>query len=125
MTENEYAKIILDKAFKIHKSLGPGLLESVYEQILSHELTKSNIPHKTQVTVPIVYDSINIFHGFRADIIVANKVIIELKSVETVMPVHFKQLLTYLKLTDLKLGLLINFNVTYLRDGIRRIVNGL
>jgi GxxExxY protein len=100
-------------------------LESVYEELLAYELSKSNIKYARQIGVPVVYDDIKMELGFRADLIVGDKVILELKSVESILPVHKKQLLTYLKLSDLKLGLLINFNVTLIKDGITRIVNNL
>jgi len=125
MTENEIAKIIVDAAFQIHKRLGPGLLEIVYEVIFAHELKKSGLNVKRQVPVAIVFDGIKFDEGFRADLIVEDKVIIELKSVENIAPVHKKQLLTYLRLTDKKLGLLINFGSELIRDGISRVVNGL
>lgn len=125
MHENEIAKQILDCAFKIHKDVGPGLLESVYEELLSYEIIKRGLFVQRQVGIPLNYESIKMEIGFRADIIVENKVIIELKSIETILDVHKKQLLTYLKLSGLKLGLLINFNVYMLKDGIVRIVNKL
>lgn len=125
MTENELAKIIVDCCFRIHRRLGPGLLESVYEEVLFYELTKSNLRCKRQVGIPLFYDKIRIDIGFRADIIVEDKVIVELKSVEEIMPVHKKQLLTYLKITEMKLGLLVNFNVVLIKDGITRTVNNL
>jgi len=107
MTENEIGKIIVDAAYHVHKKLGPGLLESVYETVLAYELEKRRLRIKRQVPVAIVYDNLKFDEGFRGDIIVEDKVIIELKSVEKVNPVHNKQLLTYLRLTDKKLGLLI------------------
>ena len=125
MHENEIAKQILDCAFKIHKNVGPGLLESVYEELLSFEIIKSGLLVQRQVGIPLNYESIKMEIGFRADIIVENKVIIELKSIEAILDVHKKQLLTYLKLSGLRLGLLINFNVNMLKDGIVRIVNKL
>ena len=125
MHENEIAKQILDCAFKIHKDVGPGLLESVYEELLSFEIIKSGLLVQRQVGIPLNYESIKMEIGFRADIIVENKVIIELKSIEAILDVHKKQLLTYLKLSGLRLGLLINFNVNMLKDGIVRIVNKL
>ena len=125
MTENEISRVVLDCSFIIHKHFGPGLFESVYEELLNHEITKHGLECKRQVAVPIVYESIRLDIGFRADLIVERKVIIEMKSVEIVLPVHKKQLLTYLKLTGLKLGLLINFNEALLKDGITRIVNRL
>jgi len=125
MDENEIAKIIVDAAFQIHKRLGPGLLESVYEVVLAHELKKRGLRVKRQVPVAIVYDDIKFDVGFRADLIIEDKVIVELKSVENVVPVHKKQLLTYLRLADKRLGLLINFGAELIRDGISRVVSGL
>jgi GxxExxY protein len=108
MTENEIAKIIVDAAYKVHNELGPGLLESVYEIVLAHELSKRGLKVERQVPIPIEYDGLRFQEGFRADMIVDKKIIIELKSVETIQRVHKKQLLTYLRLTDKKLGLLIH-----------------
>jgi len=125
MTENELATITLDICFKIHKQYGPGLFESVYEEIFCYEWTKTNIPFVRQHSIPLVHETIKLEAGFRADAILDNKVIIELKSIETLADIHYKQLLTYLKLTNLKLGLLINFNVVYLKDGMHRIANKL
>lgn len=125
MNENEIAKIIVDVAYKIHVALGPGLLESAYEAVMEHDLLKRELRVGRQVTIPIVYDGVAIDEGSRADLIVNDLVIIELKSVEQIHPVHPKQLLTYLKLTDKRLGLLINFNVPLIKNGITRIVNGL
>jgi GxxExxY protein len=125
MTENELSKIIVDAVFKIHSRLGPGLFESVYEEILYYELMKSGLKVEKQKQINIVWDDIQIKQGFRADLIIENKIIIEIKSVESILPVHQTQLLTYLKLTGMKLGLLINFNVKLIKDGIQRIVNRL
>ena len=125
MTENEIAKIVVDAAFQIHKKLGPGLLESVYEVILAHELKKRGLKVERQVPVAIIFEGIRFDEGFRADIIIEDKVIVELKSVEKVSRVHKKQLLTYLRLADKRLGLLINFGAELIRDGISRVVNGL
>lgn len=125
MTENEIAKQIVDAAFRIHTALGPGLLETVYEVVLMHELRKRGLSAERQVAVPIVYDGIRFEEGFRADLIVNQGVIVELKSIEKVAPVHKKQLLTYLRLTDKRLGLLINFGEELIKDGISRVVNGL
>ena len=123
MDENEIAREIVDAAYHIHRNLGPGLLESVYESILALEIQKRGLSVKRQVPVSIVYEGIRFDEGFRADLIVEDKVIVELKSVEKVSPVHKKQLLTYLRLTDSRLGLLINFGSALIRDGISRIVN--
>jgi GxxExxY protein len=125
MTENEVAKIVVDLCVKIHKILGPGLLESVYEAALMYELKKLGIPAQQQIDIPVEYDHLHLDIGFRADLIIDNKVIVELKSVETLLAVHKKQLLTYLKLSKFKLGLLANFNVDLMKDGITRIANGL
>jgi GxxExxY protein len=125
VTENEISRVIVDASYRIHVELGPGLFESVYEEILSYELMKKGLYISRQKTIPIVWEEIKMEHGFRADLIVENKVLIEIKSVESIAPVHQKQVLTYLKLTNLKLGLLINFNEAYIKNGITRIVNKL
>jgi len=125
MTENEIATQIVDAAFKIHTTLGPGLLETVYEVVLAHELQKRGLRVERQVPIPIAWEGIKFNEGFRADLIVEGKVIVELKSIETVAPVHKKQVLTHLRLMNLKLGLLINFGEELIRNGISRIVNGL
>ncbi|MBK8606942.1 MAG: GxxExxY protein [Chitinophagaceae bacterium] len=126
MDENEIASIIVNTAFEMHKKLGPGLFESVYESILEYELsTEHGLFIQRQPALPVVWKEINIDLGFKPDMIVERKLIIELKSVEKVLPVHYKQLQTYLKLTGLKLGLLINFNAVLIKDGIKRVVNGL
>ena len=125
MTENEISKVLVEIFLKVHRELGPGLLESVYEEAICHELAKRNIPFTRQEGINVMYDGAKMEMGFRAEIIVENKVIIELKSVEVIAPVHPKILLTYLRLTKLKLGLLVNFNVPLIKDGISRIVNNL
>ena len=125
MLENEVSKLIVNAAYHVHLELGPGLLESVYEEIMYYELQQQGLVVKKQVAIPVKWKGLTMGMGFRADIIVENKVVIELKSVETVAPVHLKQLLTYLKLTNIKLGLLINFNVPLIKDGITRVVNKL
>lgn len=125
MTENELSKIIVNIAYNIHVKLGPGLLESVYEKIMCYELKKLGLSVENQKAIPVTWDDIDMEVGFRSDLIVEKLVITELKSVEKVMPVHKKQLLTYLKLTNLKLGLLINFNESLIKEGITRIVNNL
>jgi len=125
MNENEISKIIVDRCYKIHNSLGPGLLESVYEELLAFELTKTGLNITRQQGLPVVYEGKKLELGFRADIIVENKVIIEIKSCEGLAPVHFKQLLTYLRITGLKLGLLVNFNEALIKDGMKRVVNNL
>ena len=125
LTENEISKILLDIFIKVHSQLGPGLLESVYEEIICYELHLRELNFERQKALSVFYHNIKMDIGFRADIVVENKVIIELKSVEVLAPVHHKQLLTYLKLTDKKLGLLVNFNVNLVKDGVVRIVNNL
>ena len=125
MTENELAKQIVDAAFRVHTSLGPGLLESVYEAALAYELNQRGLRTSSQQAIPVVYQGVRIEAGFRADLIVEDKVIVEIKSVEAIAPVHKKQLLTHLRLADKRLGLLINFNVNLIRDGITRIANGM
>lgn len=125
MSENEISRIIVDVAYKIHIKLGPGLLESVYEAIMCHELIKRGLKVERQKPIPVIWDEIYLDIGFRSDLVVEDKVIVELKSVETLLKVHSKQILTYLKITNIKLGLLINFNEALIRDGIYRIVNGL
>ena len=124
MNENQIAKIILDAAFIVHSKLGPGLLESVYEVALAHELRKAGAKPERQKPMPIRYDGILFEEGYRADLLVDGKVIVELKSVAALSAVHAKQLLTQLRLSGLKLGLLINFDETHLKNGIKRIING-
>ena len=125
MSENEIAKIVIDACYQIHTRLGPGLLESAYCRILEYELLKRGLRVRREVPIPFQYDNVQFDEGFRADLIVEDKVLLELKSVEAAAPVHKKQTLTYLKLTGLKLGLLINFGAPLIKDGITRLVNGL
>ena len=125
MVENEITKILVDIFIKVHKQLGPGLLESVYEEVICYELEKRGLKYKRQQGIAVMYDNIKMDLGFRADIIVEEKVIVEIKSIESLAPVHHKQLLTYIKLTNIKVGLLVNFNVNLVKDGIVRIVNNL
>jgi GxxExxY protein len=125
MTENELAKIVVDACYHIHTGLGPGLLESVYEAVLAKELERRGLQVRRQVSVPIVWEDLTFDEGFRADLIVEDKLIIELKSVEKLAPLHAKQLLTYLRLTKTRLGLLVNFGEALIKDGIKRVVNGL
>jgi GxxExxY protein len=124
MTENEISKIVFECALKVHKNLGPGLLESAYEECLFYELKKSNLFVEKQKALPLIYEEVKLDVGYRIDLIVENKFIIEVKSVETLNEVHLAQVLTYLRLSNCKLGLLINFNVKLLKDGVRRIING-
>ena len=122
--ENEIGDRVLDSAFALHRDLGPGLLESVYGVLLAHALEESGLSVQRQVIIPIQYQSIQFDEGFRADLIVEEKVILELKSVERTNPAHKKQLLTYLKLSGLKVGYLLNFGEALMKDGITRIISG-
>lgn len=124
-TENEISKIIVNMAYDIHTKLGPGLLESVYEEVMAHELNKLQIPFYRQKWIPISWKGEELGRGFRADLIVDRRVIVEIKSVTRIEPVFKKQILTYLKLTNLHLGLLINFNEELIKNGISRVVNNL
>ncbi len=124
MNENEIAKQILDAAFLVHTKLGPGIFESVYEVVLAHELQKKGLIVERQKPMSILYDGVRFDGAFRSDVVVNGKVIAELKSVETLSPVHAKQLLTQLRLSGLKLGLLINFGEAHLKNGIKRLING-
>ena len=125
MTENDVAKVVVDSAFKVHTSLGPGLLESVYETVMAYELKKRGLIVQRQLPIPIVYESMQFDEGFRADLVVNDLVIVELKSVEMLARVHSKQLLTHIRLANKKLGLLINFGEALIKTGIKRVVNGL
>lgn len=126
MTENEIASIVVDAIYAVYRGLGPGLLESVYQKVLLYELKKKGLDAVPEVDIPIRYDGHDFGNNLRADIVIDKKVILELKSVQELKDIHFKQTLTYLRLTGMKLGLLVNFNCTRLKDGnIRRIVNGL
>jgi GxxExxY protein len=125
MTHNEITGIIIDAAIQIHRKLGPGLLESVYRVVLAHELRKRSLCVEEEQPVPIFWDRVRMEVGYRADLIVEDMVIVELKSVESMAAVHKKQLLTYLRLADKRVGLLINFGASILKDGIHRVVNGL
>jgi len=119
----DIAKIILDAAYQVHTALGPGMLESVYEECMMHEFKIRNVKAVSQIAIPVIYKGVKIDAGFRLDLLVADAVIVEIKSSEGINPVHCAQLLTYLKLADKRLGLLLNFNVIHLRDGIKRIIN--
>ena len=125
MTENEISKQIIGTAINLHKNLGPGLLESAYENALAFDLREIGLDVKQQYPMPFVYKKIKLDVGYRLDLLIENKVIIEIKSVENLAAVHYAQLLTYLKLSNLKLGLLMNFNTRLLKDGVHRIVNNL
>ena len=124
MNENELSKIIIGAAIKVHQSLGPRLLESAYQECLFYELRKQNLNITKEKPMPLTYEGIHLDCGYRIDLLVENKVVIELKSVEKLTDVHTAQTLTYLKLGDYKLGLLINFNVSLLKSGIKRLING-
>jgi GxxExxY protein len=125
MTDNEIGTLILNAAIEVHRELGPGLLESVYEAVMARELSARGLAVERQVIIPIVYKNLHFDEGFRADLIVAGRVLLELKSVERLSPTHKKQAQTYLRLTGLKLGYLLNFGEVMLKDGITRCVNGL
>ena len=125
MNENDITYLLRGAIFKVYNALGPGLLESVYEAALKHELTKEGLKIDSQIAIPVIYDDVKLDLGFRLDLLVNDKVIVEIKSVEVLAPVHHKQLLTYLKLTDKKLGVLVNFNTDNIKDGITRIANNL
>ncbi|QDV71193.1 hypothetical protein Poly24_49270 [Rosistilla carotiformis] len=124
MVENEIGTIVVDRAVKLHQSLGPGLLETVYEAVLAKQFERAGLTVQRQVPVPIKFDGLVFNEGFRADLILEGLVIVELKSVENIHPVHKKQLLTYLKLTNLKLGYLLNFGDELMKTGITRVING-
>ncbi|VAX17700.1 hypothetical protein MNBD_IGNAVI01-2746 [hydrothermal vent metagenome] len=125
MHENELSKEIIGLAIKVHKKLGPGLLESAYEECLYYELNKACLFVEKQKPMPLIYDEVKLDIGYRMDLLIENKVVVEIKSVDTLNDVHLAQILTYLKLSGCKLGLLINFNVSLLKDGIKRVVNNL
>ena len=125
MNPNEISGQIVDAAIKVHTALGPGLLESAYQGCLAYELRKRGLKVEVQLGLPVVYDDVNIEVGYRIDLLVEDRVIVELKSVDKIAPIHQAQLLTYLRLSDKRLGLLINFNVLHLKDGIKRMVNNL
>lgn len=123
MTENEITEIIIGCAIKVHKTLGPGLLESAYEECLYYELSKTPLEIERQRPLPLIYNEVKLECGYRADLSVNKKVIVEVKSIEALNDIHLAQILTYLKLANCKVGLLINFNVLKLTDGVRRVVN--
>ena len=124
MTENELSKIVFDSGLKVHRALGPGLLESAYEECLFYELMKSGVFVEKQKALPLIYEEVKMEIGYRTDLIIENKLIVEVKSVEALNDIHLAQVLTYLKLSKCKLGLLINFNVLLFKDGIKRVING-
>lgn len=123
MTENEISKIVFECALKVHKALGPGLLESAYEECLYFELIQEGLKVEKQKPLPLIYHEVKLEVGYRVDLLVENKLIIEVKSVECLNDIHLAQVLTYLKLSEIKLGLLINFNVTLIKTGVKRVIN--
>jgi GxxExxY protein len=125
MTENQLSKIAVDCIFKVHTNLGPGLLESTYEVCLMYELKKANLEVRNQIALPVIYDEVKLDAGYRIDIMVENKLLLEIKSVEALNDIHLAQVITYLKLNKIRLGLLVNFNVTLIKNGIRRVANQL
>jgi len=124
ITENEISKIVFEAGLKIHKALGPGLLESAYEECLYFELMKTGLIIERQKGLPLVYEDIKMEIGYRADIMIENKFIVEIKSVDAINDIHLAQILTYLKISNCRLGLLINFNVLLFKDGVKRVING-
>ena len=124
MTENDISKIVFDAALRVHRSLGPGLLESAYEECVYFELQKSGLKIEKQKPLPLIYEEVHLEIGYRVDIMIENKFIIEIKAVETLNDVHMAQILTYLKLSGCKLGMLINFNVDLIKNGVKRVING-
>jgi GxxExxY protein len=125
MTENELSHLVVGCALRVHSALGPGLLESAYEACLQYELIKSGLRVEAQKPLPLVYQTVKLECGYRVDLLVEGKLIIEVKAMEALAEIHFAQVLTYLRLSDLRLALLLNFNVVHMKDGIRRIVNKL
>jgi len=125
MSENDLSRIVFNSALKVHQTLGPGLLESAYEECLFYELKKLDLKVEKQKALPLIYEEVKLDVGYRLDILIENKLILEIKAVDCLNEVHFAQLLTYLKLTNCKLGLLINFNVSLLKNGIKRVANNL
>ncbi|MFD2035758.1 GxxExxY protein [Belliella marina] len=124
MNENEIARIVFDSALKVHKNLGPGLLESAYEECLYFELRKCNLNVVKQRALPLIYEDVFLEVGYRVDLMIENKFVVEIKSVDALNDIHLAQVLTYLKLSGCKLGMLINFNVTLLKHGVKRVING-
>jgi len=125
MRENELSAIVIGEAIKVHQQLGPGLLESVYEECLMYKLLQTTLFVERQKPVPLIFEEVKLECGFRCDLIIERKIIIEIKAIEALNDIHTAQILTYLKLTNIKLGLLINFNVVRLKEGIKRVVNNL
>lgn len=124
ISENEIAKVVFEAGLKVHKALGPGLLESAYEECLFYELSKTSLKVERQKVIPLIYEEIKMEAGYRADFLVENKFIVEIKAIEALTDIHLAQVLTYLKLSNCKLGFLINFNVVLFKDGVKRVING-
>jgi GxxExxY protein len=125
MSENEISKIIVDEGIYIHKSIGPGMLESVYVHCLAHRLVKRGLNVRSEVPVPLIFEEVRLECGYRADLLIENIVIVEIKSVDAIAPIHLAQTLTYLRLLGVRLGMILNFNSVLMKDGIRRVVNNL
>lgn len=125
MTENEISKIVFEEALYIHKTIGPGMLESAYAYCLRYRLVNRGLAVKTEVAVPLIFEQINLECGYRADIVIENKVVLEIKSIESIAPIHLAQTLTYLRFLNIKLGMILNFNSVLMKDGVKRIVNNL
>jgi GxxExxY protein len=125
MTENELSKIVFDAGMKVHKALGPGFLESAYEECLFYELQKQGLAVEKQKALPLIYEEVKLDAGYRIDLLVEKKLVIEIKSVEALNDLHLAQILTYLKLSNCKLGLLINFNTVLFKNGVKRVINGI
>lgn len=123
-SENELSKIVFDAALKVHRALGPGLLESAYQECLFYELLQTGLNVQKEKPIPLIYEMVKLECGYRIDLMLENKLVIEVKSVDALNDIHLAQVLTYLKLADCKLGLLINFNVLLIKDGVKRIING-
>ena len=124
ISENEIARVVYEAGYTVHKALGPGLLESAYEECMFYELKKTNLKVEKQKALPLIYDEVRLDIGYRLDLIIEDKFIVEIKAVESLNDIHLAQILTYLRLSDCKLGMLINFNVTLLKNGVKRVING-
>ena len=125
MTENEISTLLIEEALHIHRSIGPGMLESAYVHCLNYRLIKRGLNVRTQVPVPLIFEEVKLECGYRADLVIENKVVIEVKCVEAIAPIHQAQTLTYLRFLNLKLGIILNFNTVLIKDGIKRVVNKL
>lgn len=125
MDENSLSNLVINRAIKVHQTLGPGLLESSYQECLYYELVQSGLSVEKEKALPLVYEEVKLEFGYRIDLLVERKLVIEIKAVDAIHDLHLAQVLTYLKLSDCRLGLILNFNVTLMKDGIRRVVNGL